>query len=152
MAHYANVAAPSLRERTTEGFHDSGIANTTCRPKAQAMEDHIHAIRVTGIDKRSFAVCCTAADLRGKRQLQRQSNPKSSRRYQFCPSILALGNLPRGLERGSVKDDSWPESTKCSRKRHGLEFPNLNRQESSRSAKGRSTRVGDQRHLAHFSD
>jgi hypothetical protein len=150
VAHHANVAVSCFRVRATEGFHDSGIADATSGPKAQAVENHIHAIRVTRIDNCRFAVSCAAADFRGKCQLKRQGDTEASRGYQLCPSTLSLGAFPWGLEGGGMKDDFWRERMKCSRKSQGLEFRNPNGQEACGSAQARSTRIRDERHLRDF--
>jgi hypothetical protein len=56
MPHYANVATLHPLFRTAESFYDCRIADATCRPMTKAVENHIHAIRVAGIDNRNFGV------------------------------------------------------------------------------------------------
>jgi hypothetical protein len=150
VAYYANVAASCFRVRTAEGFHNCRIADATRRPKTQAMENDIHAIRVTRINDGSFGVSCAAAHLCGKRQLQRQRDSESSRCYQLCPGTLFLGAFPWRLEGGGMENDGWPERTKRSRKRQGLEFRNRNGQKACGRAKARNTRIRDECHLRDF--
>ncbi len=66
MAYHANVMAPDIRTRATEGFHYRGIPDATGRPKTQAVESHIHTVRIASIHDRAFRVCRTMTDLGGK--------------------------------------------------------------------------------------
>jgi hypothetical protein len=56
MTYHAHIIAADCIMRAAEGFYDCGIPDTTGRPKTQTVENHIHAIRIAGIDDRSFRV------------------------------------------------------------------------------------------------
>lgn len=78
MPNHLNVMPlrPSLR--TAERLHDSRIADAASGPKAQAMENHVHAIRVAGIDNGSIGVGRASTEFGGQGQLKRERDPEST--------------------------------------------------------------------------
>jgi hypothetical protein len=79
MRNHLNVVMalrPSLR--TAEGFHDGRIADATSGPEAQALENHVNAIRVAGIDNGSIGVGRASTEFGGQGQLKRERDPEST--------------------------------------------------------------------------
>lgn len=66
MSHHLNLAVPNRLRRTAEGFDHCGITNAVGRPKAQAIENYVHTIRIAGIDNRSFAISWATTEFRRK--------------------------------------------------------------------------------------
>jgi len=66
MPNHLNVMPLRPGFRTAEGFHDSRIADATSGPKAQVMENHVHAIRVAGIDNGSISVGRASTEFGGQ--------------------------------------------------------------------------------------
>ena len=90
-----NIDFPHLISRAAEGFHDRGITDAAGGPKTQAVENHIHTVRVAGINNRGVAVSCASTEFGNQGQLQRQGDAESATGYELGPDVLPLSILPR---------------------------------------------------------
>ena len=95
MPNHFNVLLLRPNLGAAERFHDCCIAEAAGHPKAKAVENHVHAIRITSIDHGSISASRATTELGGQGQLERKRHSQSAFRKQLRPSGLSPGSFPR---------------------------------------------------------